>query len=98
MAPTIEFSTSERRAGARGGIVRLQDQFAAALTAYGYVEQESPSKKARLFFKSGSSVCFFWLGKSGSVRYSAVKRLDASVPASDQTKAKILTFLPKAAA
>jgi len=70
-----------------------QDQYAAGLVILGYVEQDSPSGKYRMFYKEGSSVCYIFLGKSGAVRHNAFKRITGAVSASDRTKRAILAKL-----
>lgn len=69
-----------------------QEQYAAGLQALGYVEQESVSRKYRMFCKPlAGSVTYFFLGKSGSVRYNSFKRITGAVSVSAKTKAVILS-------
>ena len=67
-----------------------QEKYAKGLIALGFVEQGSPSSKYRLFYKEGSSAAFFFLGKSGAVRFNAFRRITGAVAASEATKKAIL--------
>lgn len=58
--------------------------------AMGFKEIESPSRKFRLFHKEGSSTAYFFLGKSGAVRYNLFKKITGAVAATERTKAAIL--------
>lgn len=69
----------------------LREKYIAGLLALGYVAVASQSSKFEVFTKVGASPTFFFVGKAGSVRFSSVKRVDSSVPASNATKAKIIS-------
>lgn len=68
----------------------LREKSITGLLALGYARVDSRSTKFEVFAKPGSSAVFFFVGKSGSLRFSNVKRVDCSVPASDRTKAMII--------
>ena len=68
----------------------LQEQYMVGLLARGYKEMQTVSTKYRVFRK-GTGV-WIWLGKAGSVRMSAVRRIDASRPVSQEGKDKILSW------
>lgn len=68
----------------------LQEQYAAGLLAHGYNEMQTVSTKYRVFRKETG--VWIWLGKAGSVRMSAVRRIDASRPVSQEGKDKILSW------
>ena len=68
----------------------LQEQYAAGLLAHGYTEMQTVSTRYRLFRKETGA--WLWLGKAGSVRMSAVQRIDASRPVSQEGKDKILSW------
>lgn len=68
----------------------LREKYIAGLLALGYVRVDSRSSKFEVFAKKDSSM-FFFVGKAGSLRFSGVKRVDSSVPASDRTKAVVIS-------
>jgi hypothetical protein len=69
----------------------LREKYIAGLLALGYARIDSLSSKFEVFTKAGSSATFFFVGKSGSLRFSTVRRVDSSVPASDRTKIAIIS-------
>lgn len=69
----------------------LREKYIAGLLALGYARIDSLSSKFEVFAKPGSPVPFFFVGKSGSLRFSTLKRVDSSVPASVRTKAMIIS-------
>lgn len=69
--------------------MKLQDQYAKGLIALGYTEHSSNTRKARYFYKSGSSCAHMWVGKSGSVRFGSTANFSHSIAATDLTKRAI---------
>lgn len=70
----------------------LREKYIAGLLALGYAQIDSRSSKFEVFAKPGTPVpFFFFVGKSGSLRFSSQKRIDSSVPASDRTKAMVIS-------
>ncbi len=69
----------------------LREKYIAGLLALGYAQIDSRSSKFEVFAKPGTPVPFFFVGKSGSLRFSNVARVDSSVPASASTKSKIIS-------
>lgn len=68
----------------------LQERYAAGLLARGCEEMQTVSTKYRVFRKGTGA--WIWLGKAGSVRVSAVRRIDASRPVPQEGKDKILSW------
>lgn len=68
----------------------LRELYRLGLSEFGYVREETTSRKYWLLSKRGASPTYFWLGSSGAVRFASIRRIDASIAASDKTKAKIL--------
>ena len=69
----------------------LRDRYALGLSAYGYQREQTASKKYWLYTKHGASPTYFWLGKAGAVRYGSINRIDASISASEKTKAGLIS-------
>lgn len=69
----------------------LREKYIAGLLALGFAPVDSLSSKFEVFTKSGSPATFFFVGKSGSLRFSSLKRVDSSIPASDRTKAMVIS-------
>lgn len=69
----------------------LREKYIAGLLVLGYLKVASASSKFEVFAKPDSAVPFFFVGKSSSLRFSTLKRVDSSVPASDRTKAMIIS-------
>lgn len=69
----------------------LRDNYAKGLEALGYRKEiNQTSKKYVLYVQHGASPTYFWLGKAGAVRYGSMKRIDASVAATEITKQKLI--------
>lgn len=66
----------------------LRDDYALGLSACGYQRLPTKSRKYWLYHRDGRS--YWWLGKAGAVRYSAQNRIDTSIAASEETRAKLL--------
>lgn len=69
----------------------LREKYIAGLLALGYAQIDSRSSKFEVFAKPGTPATFFFVGKSGSLRFSDVRRVDSSIPASDRTKAMVIS-------
>ncbi len=69
----------------------LREQYIAGLLALGYVKIASRSSKFEVFSEPGSSAVFFFVGKSGSLRFSTNARVDSSIPVSDRAKARFIS-------
>ncbi len=69
----------------------LREKYIAGLLVLGYVQIDTLSSKFEVFAKPNSPVPFFFVGKSGSLRFSTLKRVDSSIPASDLTKAMVIS-------
>lgn len=68
----------------------LQDRYAAALLARGIREVlPSPTSKARAFRQNGALAPFYFVGRSGSVRYG--NTYSKSIPASEKFKESLLS-------
>jgi hypothetical protein len=68
----------------------LRDRYALGLSTNGYQREVTASKKYWLYHKAGNGASYFWLGKSGAVRYSAINRIDTSIALSDAGREKLL--------
>lgn len=68
----------------------LRDTYGRGLSTYGYQREQTASKKYWLYSKHGASPTYFWLGKAGAVRYASINRIDASLAASEKTRANLL--------
>ena len=68
----------------------LRDTYGRGLSTYGYQREQTASKKFWLYVKRGAGPTYFWLGKSGAVRFSSINRIDTSVSASEKTRATLL--------
>lgn len=69
----------------------LREQYIAGLLVLGYDQIDSLSSKFEVFAKPNSPVPFFFVGKSGSLRFSILKRVDSSIPASARTKIMVIS-------
>lgn len=69
----------------------LREKYIAGLLVLGYLKTASASSKFEVFAKPGSAVPFFFVGKSGSLRFSSQRQVASSVPASDFTKARVIS-------
>ena len=70
----------------------LREKYIAGLLALGYFKAASASSKFEIYANPDSAApFFFFVGKSGSLRFSSQKRIDSSVPASDRTKAMVIS-------
>lgn len=69
----------------------LREKYIAGLLALGYFKAASASSKFEIYTNPDSAAPFFFVGKSGSLRFSSQKRIDSSVPASDRTKAMVIS-------
>lgn len=70
----------------------LREKFIKGLLAFGYHKAASASSKYEVYTNpdSESRFLFFFVGKSGSLRFSASRPIASSIPASDGLKAKII--------
>jgi hypothetical protein len=70
-----------------GEMATLQERYVKGLLALGYREEQSRSRKYRLFYKAGATRIL--LGKSGAVRHTTGS-IANSFAAADATKRAIL--------
>jgi len=69
----------------------LREKFIKGLLALGYRKVASASSKYEVYtHDSAERFLFFFVGKSGSLRFSASRPIASSIPASDGLKAKII--------
>lgn len=71
----------------------IEQGLIAALQHRGYavVQTRDRQHKYTLLHKPGSASCaWVWVGRNGACRFGGVKRLDASVPFSDRSRAILL--------
>ncbi len=69
----------------------LREKYIAGLLVLGYVQIDTLSSKFEVFAKPNSPVPFFFVGKSGSLRFSILQRVDSSIPASTRTKVMVIS-------
>ena len=70
----------------------LCETYTAGLLSLGYKPGITTSRKYHLFSKEGAAPTHFWLGSHGAVRFASIRRIDASVSASESTRSKLLHF------
>ncbi|MER2511280.1 MAG: hypothetical protein ABTQ25_02470 [Nitrosomonas ureae] len=69
----------------------LRANYTKGLENLGYrLDIRQTSKKYLILVKHGASPTYFFLGKAGSVRYGSIKRVDASVSATELTKQRLI--------
>lgn len=69
----------------------LREKYIAGLLALGYARIDSLSSKFEVFTNPDLPLPFFFVGKSGSLRFSTLKRVDSSIPVGGCTKAIIIS-------
>lgn len=69
----------------------LREKYVKGLLALGYHKVASASSKYEVYTDdSAERSLFFFVGKSGSLRFSSFRQIASSIPASDGLKAKII--------